>query len=109
MSAPFLRPAVRPLVRTAHEPQMLNDLMLDRLTTAKRVAIGLKREGFTVLQVLVDAHARPTITVQHCRRCDARVQSGQAAYYKWTHGHGGRETWGQWQVDDCRVLWVERA
>lgn len=93
----------------AGQARPTNDLVLDRLSAAKRAVITLKREGFTVIGVEVDYGIRPTITIQPCAKCAGLIASGKATHYKWINGASGREVWGQWQIDNCRVLWTEKG
>lgn len=108
-------PSVSPLSATiryghnAGHPRAPTEQVLDRITAAKRAVIALKREGFTVVGVEIDHGLRPTITIQPCGKCAELIASGKAVHYKWTTGASGREVWGQWQIEDCRVLWTEKG
>jgi len=114
MAALTLPPVPQPAatIRYGHhagQPRQQNDLLLDRLTAARRAVIALKREGFTVIGVEIDHGIRPTLTIAPCSKCAGLIASGQAAHYKWITGARGREVCGQWQIEGCRVLWTEKG
>ena len=89
--------------------QPLNDIYLERLAVARDALIDLRGDGFHAVGVDLDHGAMPTITVEDGRRCGELVASGQAANYKWARGAGGRESWWQWHLKGCRVVWRDRS
>lgn len=92
--------------RRAGQPVPLNDLMLDRITAAKRAVVELRREGHTVLHVDIDATSTwPTITVEYSSLCKRLLETGEAAYVCSSAGAlAGREH-GKFARGDCSVVW----
>lgn len=92
----------------AGAPRPLNDLMLDRLTAAKRAVVALKREGYTVIDVRL-AGCRPLIEVQNHPHLAELIESQRACYYIYRHGPCGPERVGQFELEGCRVIWTVKG
>lgn len=88
--------------------QSINDIMLDRLTQAKRAVVALKHEGFSVIGMDMSL-TRPVLQIQNCARCRALIEQCRAAYYRWQTVDGVREQIAQFELEGCKVIWVERG
>ena len=94
--------------RPGHADQKpMNDLMLDRVHAAERAITALARYGFTVVGLRIEQGARPTVEVAPGKRCAQLIEDARAAYYVMRQGPSGPERMGQFQVEDCRVIWLE--
>lgn len=97
-----------PTARMANAPQKpMNDLMRDRVQAAERAIATLARYGFTVIGLRIEQGARPTIQIAPGKRCAQLVADARAGYYIRRQGPSGPERLGQFQVEDCRVIWLE--
>lgn len=88
--------------------QHINDIMLDRLTQAKHAVVSLKRDGFSVIGMDMSL-TRPVVQIQTCAKCSELIQQGRAAYYRWQTVDGMREQIAQFELEGCKVIWVERG
>ncbi len=90
------------------EKTSINEIMLDRLSQAKRAVLQLKRDGFTVIGMDMSI-AMPTLQIQTCSACRTLIEQGKAAYYRLQTINGARERFAQFTVEGCRVMWIERG
>ncbi|MDP2830168.1 MAG: hypothetical protein Q8O37_16380 [Sulfuricellaceae bacterium] len=105
----LMQPVYAPyVVRRQPHADSHNDILLDRLTQAKRALIQLKRDGFDVIAVSL-ATAMPLITIQTNSRCQQLIEAGRAAHYSWQHKDGGYERRGQFGLEGCTITWTERG
>lgn len=88
--------------------QHINDIMLDRLTQAKRAVVTLKRDGFSVIGIDTSL-TRPVVQIQTCAQCADLIRQGRAAYYRWQTVDGVREQIAQFELEGCKVIWAERG
>lgn len=95
------------ILKKSRDP-VTNDLMLDRLSQAKRAVTQLKREGFEVIAVNID-QCRPLLSIQSCSRCARLIDEGRAIYYRWQMVGGVREQVARFELEGCGVTWTERG
>lgn len=88
--------------------QHINDIMLDRLTQAKRAVVALKRDGYSVIGMDMSL-TRPVLQIQTCAQCGELIKQGRAAYYRWQTVGAVREQIAQFELEGCKVIWVERG
>lgn len=88
--------------------QHINDIMLDRLTQAKRAVVALKRDGYSVIGMDMSL-TRPVLQIQTCAQCAELIKQGRAAYYRWQTVGAVREQIAQFELEGCKVIWVERG
>lgn len=94
-------------IHSQAQRQCVNDVMLAGALRLAGAIEQLAERGFTVIKVDFTP-ARPTITVQNDGRCQALIESGQAAYYSFgREEHIGPYRVGQFQFSGCRVIWAE--
>ena len=94
----------------AGQPQPVIEQMLDQAHQIKAVIVKLKRNGFEVIGAMTSIGLAPTIQVASGREADNLIETGQAAYYKYSMDAAGIQTrHGQFQVDGVRIVWCERG
>lgn len=87
--------------------QGINEVMLAGAVRLAGAIEQLAERGFTVIKVDFTP-ARPTITVQKDRHCQALIESGEAVYYSFGRQDPfGPYKVGQFQFSGCRVIWVD--
>ncbi|MCD5362768.1 MULTISPECIES: hypothetical protein [Chromobacterium] len=99
--------AVQTQIYSPAQRQCVNEVMLAAALRLAGAIEELTARGFTVLRVDFTP-ARPTITVLKDGRCQALIESGEAAYYSFgREAHFGPYRAAQFKCEGCRVVWSE--
>lgn len=77
------------------------------LNTSAKTVRELGYMGLTVLDVDVKFPNQPTIQVQYSPIIDTLRSNGQAVIYKYLSQTRGGSLVGQFQLNGCRIVWVE--
>ena len=85
-----------------------NNAIFHSLMSSVRALLALEREGFEIIGVDVFGK-RTTIQVRNSETTDAMIHSERACYYKWQKADGQFQRFGQFRLETCRVIWVERG
>ena len=85
-----------------------NNIIFRDLMASMRALIELERDGFEVLGVGLFGK-RPTIQVRNSEITMSLIREDRACYYRWQKTDGEYQRFGQFQIENCRVIWVERG
>lgn len=92
----------------AREMRPINEMVIDELERAAKVARDLVSEGHTLISVRsAPTGGLPTVQLARSSRLSAMVGRNEAAYYKSTTEQIGTFHTGQFQREGVRVVWVE--
>ena len=86
----------------------LNNIIFHSLMACTRVLVELERDGLEVIGIDVFGK-RTTIHVRNSEVTQAMILAERACYYRWQKADGEYQRFGQFQVEKCRVIWVERG
>lgn len=88
-----------------------NQIVIERLEQALAAARELDRQGYALVPGGVDVNAvRPTLEVQVDGRCRQLIEQSRAVYFHCgVSPVVGRFRAGQFPLDNCRVVWLEKG
>lgn len=85
-----------------------NNIIFHGLLASLRAVAELERRGFEVVGIDVFGK-RTTIQVRNSEATDHMIREQLACYYKWQKEDGQHLRFGQFQLENCRITWVERG
>ena len=94
--------------RTTDRPRPMTDIILDAMRRALGVVEVLKDAGHTVINVIADS-GLPTVLIQDCARAREMVDQNLAVHYAWRTVENQPVRYGQFQIDNVRIVWIERG